>query len=74
MFEKLQNIISDTLSIDKDLILRDTTLEDLKIDSLDFYEIAMQIEDKLGIGLDGYELENIKKIDDIVHLLEKKSK
>ena len=49
-FEKLQNIISEVLSISTDEITMGTTfVDDLGADSLDVYQIIMAIEEEFEI-------------------------
>lgn len=69
MFKQLQIIIADQLKIDKQLISINSSLKELKIDSLDFFQIALKIEDKFNIEITGYELEHVKIINDIVCLI-----
>lgn len=70
MFEKVQQIISDVTSIEKENIKPMSLLyEDLNIDSLDLCEITIRIEEKFNIDIDGYDLKNIICVNDIVSIL-----
>ena len=45
-FEKLQKIIAEVLNIDTDKITMESTfVEDLDADSLDLFQVIMEIED-----------------------------
>ena len=69
IIDELKKIISDKMDIDVSEITEDSTLEDLKIDSLDAVEIIMDIEDKYDIAIDS--IDDIKTVGDIVKEVEK---
>ena len=72
MFEKVQAIIANELGIDKDQITMESRLaEDLGADSLDAVELIMALEDEFGIEVDDEAATKIKKVSDIVEILEK---
>ena len=53
MFEKVQEIISNELGIDKEKVTMDSRLaEDLGADSLDAVEIIMALEEEVGKEID----------------------
>ena len=65
-FEKLQNIISEVLSISTDEITMGTTfVDDLGADSLDVYQIIMAIEEEFEIDIPS-EAEKIVTVGDAV--------
>ena len=71
MFEKVRDIIVDTLSCDAEKVTMDARLaEDLEADSLDAVELNMAIEDETGISIPDEELANLKTVGDIVNYLE----
>lgn len=71
MFEKVKEIILETLSCDEDKVTMDASLtEDLEADSLDAVELNMAIEDALGIAVSDEELAKVKTVGDIVRYLE----
>lgn len=72
IIDELKEIISQKMDIDIDSISEDSTLEDLKIDSLDAVEIIMDIEDKYDIAIDS--VDDIKTVGDIVKEVEKANK
>ena len=71
MFEKVRDLMVDTLSCDLDSITPEARLaEDLDIDSLDAVELNMAIEEALNITIPDGELMNLKTVGDIVAYLE----
>ena len=71
MFEKVRDIIVDTLSCDADKVTMEATLaDDLGADSLDAVELNMALEDNLGFAISDEELANMKTVGDIVNYLE----
>lgn len=72
MFEKVKEIIIDKLNIDDDSILTmDTNLiDDLNADSLDAFDIIVEIEEEFDITVDENDVENIRTIGDIINYLE----
>ena len=72
MFEKIRNILSDELYIDKEKITMDTDFrEDLGADSLDLFEMVMALEDEYDVQLDTEQLEQIRTVKDLIDVLEK---
>ena len=70
MFEKVRDIIVDTLSCDADKVTMEATLaDDLGADSLDAVELNMALEDNLGVAISDEELTNMKTVGDIVNYL-----
>lgn len=71
MFEKVRDIIVDTLSCEADAVTMETTLaEDLGADSLDAVELNMALEDNLNVSIPDEDLANMKTVGDIVSYLE----
>ncbi|MPN08947.1 Acyl carrier protein [bioreactor metagenome] len=71
MFEKIRDLMVDTLSCDLDSITPSARLaEDLDIDSLDAVELNMAIEEAMNITIPDGELMNLKTVGDIVAYLE----
>ncbi len=71
MFEKVRDIIVDTLSCEADAVTMEATLaDDLGADSLDAVELNMALEDALGVSISDEELANMKTVGDIVNYLE----
>ncbi len=66
-FEKLQNIISEILQVDKESITMDTSfVDDLGADSLDIFQIIMGIEEEFDIEIANEDAEGIVTVSDAV--------
>lgn len=71
MFEKVRDIIVDTLGCDAEEVTPEASLfDDLGADSLDAVELNMAFEDAFGYSIPDEELSKIKTVADIVSLLE----
>ena len=69
IFEKIREIIVDQLGVDEDKITLETRfIEDLEADSLDLFQVIMEIEDAFNVKVE--ELENIKTVSDAVKFIE----
>ena len=65
-FEKVSEIISKQLSINKDKIKEETVMaEELGADSLDMVEVIMDLEDEFGISIPDEAIPNLKTIKDL---------
>lgn len=72
MFEKLRDIIVESLDCDMDDVTMEADLSvDLGADSLDAVELGMAIEDAFGVSIADDKLAEFKTVGDIVHYLEK---
>ena len=72
-FEKVQKILAEQLELDADEITMDSSLvEDLGIDSLDFVDIVMSLEDEFDTELPEEVIAGIKTLGDIVKFIEDK--
>ena len=73
--EKIKAIIAEVLNIDADSITADTTfVDDLGIDSLDFFQILIDLEETYDIHIDQQEAEEIVTIGDAVETLRRVTK
>ncbi len=68
VFEKIAEIISEKMDIEKDEISMDSSFESLKIDSLDMVEIVMDIEEEFDVSIE--DAENLKSVSDLVGFIE----
>ena len=67
MFEKLKPMIAEQLSIEESEInLTSSFKNDLGADSLDLFEMVMEIEDQFDIEIPTEELENMDTVEDII--------
>ena len=70
MFEKIKAIMMDQLNIDENDITEDTSFkDDLGLDSLDLFELAMAIEEEFGVEIPQEELEGIVTVGDAVEFI-----
>ena len=62
IFEKIRDIISEQLGIEKGSISPDTTFEDLGMDSLDLFQIIVEMEEAFDIRIeDGEEIKTVSQ-------------
>ena len=67
MFEKIQAIIADKLSIDAESVTMEASfIDDLNADSLDIVELVMALEDELEMEIPDEDVENFKTVEDVV--------
>ena len=72
-FEKVQKILAEQRELDADEITMDANLvEDLGIDSLDFLDIVMSLEDEFDTEFPEEDMAGIKTVGDIVKYIEDK--
>ena len=73
MFEKILEILQNQLSIDVTGVTEETSFrDDLRIDSLDLYEVVTALEDEYGIEIQPEDLDGITTIGDGVEFLAKR--
>lgn len=73
MLEKVISILEDQLGIDVAGVNEDTSFqEDLRIDSLDLFEVVTALEDEYEIEIPQEELDSLKTIGDVVKYLQSK--
>ena len=72
IFEKLQGIMEENLSIERDEITLESTFESLGIDSLDTFQLVIEVEEQFGIEIESPE--NMKSVKDVVDYIEEKTK
>jgi acyl carrier protein len=54
---------------DADQITRESTFEELDIDSLDLVELAQIVEDEYGVVLKGEDMKELKTVGDAIDLI-----
>ena len=71
MFEKVRDVIVDTLGCEaEDVTLEASLVEDLGLDSIDAVELNIALEDALGTAIADEALKEMKTVGDIVSYLE----
>lgn len=72
-FETIQKIIVENLGVEMDEVTMDANLaEDFGADSLDAVEIAMAVEEQLGVKISDEDLAEISTVGDLVKFAEQK--
>ena len=70
-FEKMRDIIVETLACDAEQVTLEASLaDDLGADSLAAVELVMALEEASGITIDDADVVNLKTVGDIVKYLE----
>ena len=72
IFEEIREVICEQLEVSPEEVLLETTFEELGADSLDLFQVVIEIEEKYEIQLD--EAEKIKSVKDAVDFVEAKLK
>ena len=71
IFEKIATILSTKKGISKELILIESSFEELGLDSLDAVELISDLEDEFNVSIPNLELQSIKTIQQAVDGLQK---
>ena len=72
-FEKVKEIIVETLSCDADKVVLEANLaDDLEADSLAAVELSLELETEFDVRIEDEELAKLVSVADIVKLLESK--
>ena len=62
-FERLRDIIADTLKVDKEKVTSEASFtDDLKADSLDLVELIMAFEDEYGVEIPDEDAQKIRTV------------
>ena len=69
LFEEIREVICEQLGIEEDEVKLKTTFEELGADSLDLFQIVIELEEKYNIQIE--EVENLKTIQDAIEYVEK---
>lgn len=73
MFEKIQEIIAEQLSVDASEVKPEANFkEDLDADSLDLFELVMALEEEYDVEIPAEDLEKIATVQDIMDYLKDK--
>jgi acyl carrier protein len=70
--EQVEGRVVETLASfgpDADQIARDSTFEELDIDSLDLVELAQVVEDDYGVVLKGEDMKELTTVGDAIDLI-----
>ena len=72
ILSKVKEIMMENLSIEEESITLESTFESLEIDSLDVFQLVMEVEEAFEIQIENPE--NMKTIKDLVNYVEEKTK
>ncbi len=72
ILNKVKEIMMENLSIKEESITLESTFESLEIDSLDVFQLVMEVEEAFEIQIENPE--NMKTIKDLVNYIEEKTK
>ncbi len=73
VIEKVNSLLIDELEIDKEIIKPDANLkDDLGIDSLDFVDIAVLVENNFGFAIKAEDLLNVNTVSEFYDYIDKK--
>lgn len=72
LFEEIREVICEQLGIEKNEVSLETTFEDLQADSLDLFQIVIELEEKYNIQIE--DIEGLKNVKDVVDYVEEKTK
>ena len=72
ILNKVKEIMMENLSIEEEKITLESTFESLEVDSLDVFQLVMEVEEAFGIQIENPE--NMKTIKDLVNYIEEKTK
>jgi len=70
--EQVQTRVVETLASfgpDADQISRESSFEELDIDSLDLVELAQVVEDEYGVVLKGEDMKQLKTVGDAIDMI-----
>ncbi|WP_295743870.1 acyl carrier protein [uncultured Oscillibacter sp.] len=68
-FEKVRDVIVETLGCKAEQVTEQATLEELGADSLAAVELIMALEESTGITIDDADAANLKTVGDILNYL-----
>ncbi len=72
MLEKMKAMIAQQLGVDENTITLDTSFkDDLGADSLDLFELVMNLEEEYAIEIPSEELTELYKVGDVIDYLKK---
>lgn len=71
LLEKISRIIAGQIGVEAEKITMSSDFkEDLGIDSLDIFEIIMELEEEYSVEIPTEDLENMKKVADLVNYID----
>ena len=75
LIERINNFLIEDFEIDSSLVKPNAKIiDELHIDSLDFVDIVVFIEEEFNVKLDASDLNDVKTLQDFYELIQKKIK
>ncbi|WP_055667984.1 acyl carrier protein [Desnuesiella massiliensis] len=71
IFEKIKEIIVNQLGVEEEEVKLETSFQDLGVDSLDLFQIIIELEEAFNIQIE--DAESIKTVEDAVKYIEQKT-
>ncbi|KEI01955.1 acyl carrier protein [Clostridium botulinum] len=72
-FERVRKVMAEHLEMNEEEIkLESNFQDDLGVDSLDIFEIVMEIEDEFDLEIPNEDIEDVKTVQDLVKYLDSK--
>jgi acyl carrier protein len=72
IFEKVKEVIVEQLGVDEEEVALETSFEDLGVDSLDLFQIVIELEEAFNVRIE--DAESIKTVEDAVKYIESNTK
>lgn len=70
IFEKIRSVIASQLGIEEGEIQLQTSFQDLGVDSLDLFQIIIELEEEFNVQIE--DAESIKTVEDAVKYIEER--
>lgn len=70
MFEQIRSIVCEQLGVEEEKVTVTTTFEELQADSLDLFQVIIELEEAFGVEIQ--DAEEIKSIQDAMNYIEAK--
>lgn len=75
MFERIKELIVEEVGVDAEKVTMEASFkDDLNIDSLDLFEMVMNLEEEFDVEIPSEELEKMDTVADIVNYIESQGK
>ena len=75
LIERINNFLIDDFEMDSSIVKPNAKIiDELHIDSLDFVDIVVFIEEEFNVKLDASDLNDVKTLQDFYELIQKKIK
>ncbi len=66
VFQRVQRLIVERFGLTEDKVTHEMTFEDLGADSIDVFELIMELEDTFSVQFEDSRIEALKNVGDVV--------